>query len=141
MQLKISGLVAGAEWISFSDSDTCAMTYPSDRQLFVTYKDQVLSNCGKTMPQCDHEEAETRILYHVKNVWRHVLNSNFEQWYRCYYYYIGCLSWTQVCLNFWWFGDWIWDGEKPPKNKYKKSSWFIGSNAFWSISFFPCIYW
>ena len=44
-----------------------AMRYPSDRQLFVTYKDQVLSNCGKTMPQCDHEEADTCILYHVKH--------------------------------------------------------------------------
>ena len=44
-----------------------AMTYPSDRRLFVTNKDQVLSNCGKTMPQCDYEKADTRILQHVKH--------------------------------------------------------------------------
>ena len=32
-------------------------------------------------------------------------NSNFKQWYRCYYSYIGCLSYTQVWPYFWWFGD------------------------------------
>ena len=49
-----------------------ALTYPSDRQLFVTYQDRVLSNCGMTMPQCNTEEADSRILYHVK----HALSEN-----------------------------------------------------------------
>ena len=49
-----------------------ALTYPSDRQLFVTYQDRVLSNCGMTMPQCNTEEADFRILHHVK----HALSEN-----------------------------------------------------------------
>ena len=44
-----------------------ALTYASERQLIVTYCDRVLSNCGMTMPECDHQEADTRILYHVKH--------------------------------------------------------------------------
>ena len=48
-----------------------AKTYPSDRQL-VTYQDRALSNFGMTMPECDHEEADTRILHHVK----HALSQN-----------------------------------------------------------------
>ena len=55
-----------------------AMTYPSDRQLFVTYKDQVLSNCGMTMPQCDYEEADTRILHHVKHALSQILSNNTD---------------------------------------------------------------
>ena len=43
------------------------MTYPSDRQLVVTYKDQVRSNCGMTMPLCDIEEADVRMLLHAKH--------------------------------------------------------------------------
>ena len=35
-----------------------ALTYPSERQLIVTHHDWVLSNCGMTMPECDHEEAD-----------------------------------------------------------------------------------
>ena len=38
----------------------------------MTYCDRVLSNCGMTMPECDHEEADTQILYHVK----HALSTN-----------------------------------------------------------------
>ena len=49
-----------------------AKTYPSDRQLVVTYQDRALSNFGMTMPECDHEEADTRILHHVK----HALSQN-----------------------------------------------------------------
>ena len=49
-----------------------ALTYASERQLIVTYCDRVLSNCGMTMPECNHQEADTRILHHVK----HALSTN-----------------------------------------------------------------
>ena len=72
-------------WMQFLKEDTnkkelneflattlTAKTYPSDRQLVVTYQDRALSNFGMTMPECDHEEADTRILHHVK----HALSQN-----------------------------------------------------------------
>ena len=31
-----------------------AMTYPSDRQLIVTHRENILSNCGMTTPVCSH---------------------------------------------------------------------------------------
>lgn len=47
-----------------------SMTYPEGRELYVTFEDKVLSNCEKTMPDCDHEEADSRLLHHAK----HALN-------------------------------------------------------------------
>ena len=47
-----------------------SMTYPEGRELYVTFEDKVLSNCKKTMPDCDHEEADSRLLHHAK----HALN-------------------------------------------------------------------
>jgi len=49
-----------------------ALTYPSDRQFIVTHHENILSNCGMTMPVCSHEEADTRLLHHVK----HALSEN-----------------------------------------------------------------
>ena len=48
-----------------------ALTYASERQLIVTYCVRV-SNRGMTMSECDHQEADTRILHHVK----HALSTN-----------------------------------------------------------------
>ena len=72
-------------WMQFLKEDTnkkelneflattlTAKTYPSDRQLVVTYQDRALSNFRMTMPECNHEEADTRILHHVK----HALSQN-----------------------------------------------------------------
>ena len=44
-----------------------AMTYLEGRQLFITNKEKVLSNCGVAMGDCDHEEADTRMIIHIKH--------------------------------------------------------------------------
>ena len=38
----------------------------------MTHCENILSNCGMTMPVCSHEEADTRLLHHVK----HALSEN-----------------------------------------------------------------
>ena len=60
------------ELTEFLAETLSALTYASERQLIVTYCDRVLSNCGMTMPECDPQEADTRILHHVK----HALSTN-----------------------------------------------------------------
>ena len=42
-------------------------TYPPGRQLFITCREKVLSNGAISMPDCTHEEADTRLLVHVKH--------------------------------------------------------------------------
>ena len=41
--------------------------YPEGRQLFVTCQEKVLSNGAITMNNCDHEEADSRIMLHVQH--------------------------------------------------------------------------
>ena len=52
-----------------------AMACPPDRQVLVTFQEKVLSNCVTTMGNCDHEEADTRILLHLK----HALSEGMER--------------------------------------------------------------
>ena len=41
--------------------------FPPDKQVFVTYEENVLSSCGQQMPTCSHEESDTRIFVHAKH--------------------------------------------------------------------------
>ena len=52
---------------TFLAENLSAMTYPSGRQLFVTSNERVLSNCGLSMSDSDHEEADTRLVVHIKD--------------------------------------------------------------------------
>ena len=52
---------------SFLAQYLTAQSYAEGKILFVTEKDKVLCNRHQCMPDCDHEEADTRMMVHLKD--------------------------------------------------------------------------
>ena len=59
----------------FLGETLCEMTYPPDKKLYVTSNEKVKSNCGETMPDSDHEEADTRLCLHIKDAIDHEMTN------------------------------------------------------------------
>ena len=60
--------------IEFLADHLIAQSHPADKILYITCKDRTLCNKPECLPLCDHEEADTRMLLHVK----HALSQGFQ---------------------------------------------------------------
>ena len=52
---------------TFLAEELTPLTYPEGRQLYATSKENVLSNGSLPMEDCDHEDADSRMLLHAKH--------------------------------------------------------------------------
>ena len=55
------------ELYTFLAEELTPLTYPEGRQLYATSKENILSNGSLPMEDCDHEDADSRMLLHAKH--------------------------------------------------------------------------
>ena len=56
------------EKLSFLTSAVSCHTFPEEKLVIITNGTEVRSNQDFSMPQCYHEEADTRMMFHLKNM-------------------------------------------------------------------------